>query len=90
MIKRLLATFETDWAAAELAQDRTTKDSELSSSTVFIKQAVKEAVKELVEDMKTETAEITSETEEVKRRSRRRSRRRSERSSKKQIPLREA
>ena len=66
VIKRLLATFETDWAAAEVAQDRTTKDSELSSSTVFIKQAVKEAVKELVEEMKTETGEITSETEEVK------------------------
>ena len=66
VIKRLLATFETDWAAAEVAQDRTTKDSELSSSTVFIKQAVKEAVKELVEEMKTGTEEITSETEEVK------------------------
>ena len=67
VIKRLLATFETDWAAAEVAQDRTTKDSELSSSTVFIKQAVKEAVKELVEEMKTETEEIISETEEVKK-----------------------
>jgi phosphatidylserine/phosphatidylglycerophosphate/cardiolipin synthase-like enzyme len=52
VIKRLLATFETDWAATELAQDRTAKDSEHSSSAVFIKQAVKEAIKEMVEEMK--------------------------------------
>jgi phosphatidylserine/phosphatidylglycerophosphate/cardiolipin synthase-like enzyme len=66
VIKRLLATFETDWAAAELAQDRAAKDSEPPSSAVFIKQAVKEAVKEVVEEMQTEVEEIISETEEVK------------------------
>jgi phosphatidylserine/phosphatidylglycerophosphate/cardiolipin synthase-like enzyme len=65
-VKRLLTTFEVDWAASELVRNRPAKDGELTSPAVFIKRAVKEAVIEVVEEMKTEVEEIVSETEEVK------------------------
>lgn len=66
VVKRLLATFEVDWAASELVQDRPARDGELASPAVFIKRAVKEAVKEAVAEMKTEVDEIITETEDVK------------------------
>jgi hypothetical protein len=66
VVRRLLATFEGDLAASELAQGRPSKDGELASPAIFIKRAVNEAVKGVVAETKTEVDEIIKETGDVK------------------------
>ncbi len=68
VVKRLLTTFETDWASAEVHKEKTSKDDTAAPTPrlPILKEAIREVVKEVVKEVVAQTGDQAANPEEMK------------------------